>query len=87
MSAVNKSEIFEKFGGKATNTGSIEAQVALFTSRINHISDHLKDNRKDHSSRRALLKLVGKRRRSLDYLAKSDLEGYRKLIADLGIRK
>jgi small subunit ribosomal protein S15 len=82
-----KKNIFTEFGGAETNTGSTEAQVALFTSRINHISDHLKTNRKDHSNTRALLIMVGKRKRLLNYLAKKNLNGYRALIAKLGIRK
>jgi small subunit ribosomal protein S15 len=82
-----KKNIFTEFGGAETNTGSTEGQIALFTSRINHISDHLKTNRKDHSNTRALLIMVGKRKRLLNYLAKKNLNGYRALIAKLGIRK
>ncbi len=82
-----KKNIFKEFGGAEKNTGSTEAQIALFTSRINHISDHLKTNRKDHSNTRALLIMVGKRRRLLNYLMKKNLNGYRSLIEKLGIRK
>lgn len=80
-------EIVGKFGKAANDTGSTEVQVALLTERINHLTEHLRDHKKDHHSRRGLLKLVGKRRRLLDYLKKRDLEGYRKLIADLGLRR
>ncbi|HRN93347.1 MAG: 30S ribosomal protein S15 [Chitinophagales bacterium] len=82
-----KENIFKEFGGKATNTGSTEGQIALFTHRINHISEHLKTNKKDHANTRALLMLVGKRRRLLNYLMRNDLNGYRSLIEKLGIRK
>jgi len=80
-------EIFKEYGGKENNTGSPEGQVALFTERIKGLSDHLKTNVKDHSSRKALLTIVGKRKKLLSYLAKKDIEGYRKLIEQLGIRK
>jgi small subunit ribosomal protein S15 len=82
-----KKEIFSKFGKSDADTGSPEAQVALFTERINRLTDHLKSHKKDHSTRLGLLKLVGKRRRLLNYLMKKDIEGYRKLIQELGIRK
>lgn len=82
-----KANIFTDFGGKATNTGSIEGQVALLTQRINHISDHLKTNKKDFSSQRGLMMMVGKRKRLLTYLSKHDLTGYRSLIEKLGLRK
>lgn len=82
-----KQEIFSEFGGAASNTGSTEAQVALFTYRIQALSAHLRENKKDHSCRRALLKLVGKRRRLLQYLADNDINKYRELIDQLGIRK
>jgi small subunit ribosomal protein S15 len=90
MSAITKEKkagIFESFGGKATNTGSIEAQVALITERINHISGHLSDNKKDFSSNRGLMQLVGKRKRLLSYLSRTNLQGYRALIEKLGLRK
>lgn len=82
-----KQEIIEKYGGSEENSGSTEAQIAIFTARINHLTDHLKDNEQDHASRRGLLKMVGKRRRLLNYLKKKDIETYRELISDLGIRK
>lgn len=84
-----KSKIVKKFGGSSekANTGSTEVQVALLTERINYLTDHLKTHKHDHHSRRGLLMLVGKRRRLLDYLAKKDLEGYRTLIKQLGLRK
>ncbi len=80
-------EIFKEFGGDAKNTGSIEGQIALFTYRIKGLSDHLQTNRKDHSCRRTLLTLVGKRRSLLRYLAKRDITKYRALIEKLGLRK
>ena len=87
LTTERKKEIFAKFGGKETNTGSSEAQVAMFTERINHISGHLKTNRKDHAGTRALMKLVGKRRRLLQYIAKKDILKYREIIEQLGLRK
>ena len=69
------------------DTGSAESQIALFTYRINHLTEHLKKNKKDHSTRLGLLKLVGKRRRLLDYLTRTDISRYRAIIAELGIRK
>ena len=82
-----KKEFFAKHGGSDTNTGSTEAQIALLTERINHIAGHLKDNKKDHSSKTGLMTMVGRRKRYLQYLAKTDLEGYRALIAKLGLTK
>ena len=84
-----KQELFENHGRlKSKNdTGSAESQIALFTYRINHLTEHLKSHKKDHSSRLGLLKLVGKRRRLLDYLFKNEIERYRAIIAELGIRK
>lgn len=82
-----KQELIEKYGGSEDNTGSTEAQIAIFTERIHDLTDHLKDHEQDHASRRGLLKLVGKRRDLLDYLKKKDIEKYRELISDLGIRK
>ena len=87
ITAEEKKELFTKFGSHSTNTGSTEGQIALFTHRINHLTEHLKSNKKDHSSRRGLLKLVGKRRRLLNYFMKNDIEKYRVLIKELGIRK
>ncbi len=87
MTKETKTEIFKEYGGSEENTGSIEGQVALLTLRIKEISDHLKTHKKDHSTRRALLKMVGQRKRLLKYLAKRDINGYRELIKKLGIRK
>ncbi len=80
-------EIFNEFSGDEKNSGSVEGQIALFTFRINSLSQHLRENHKDHSSRRALLTLVGKRRKLLSYLSKKDINKYRALIEKLGIRK
>lgn len=82
-----KTDIFKKHGGSETNTGSTEGQIALFTHRINHLTQHLKRNQKDFNTERALVKLVGKRRSLLDYLKNKDIEKYRSLIKELGIRK
>jgi small subunit ribosomal protein S15 len=82
-----KSGIFGEFGGKDTNTGSIEGQIALLTERISQISNHLQQNKKDFSTHRGLMQLVGKRKRLLNYLQKHNLTGYRQLIEKLGIRK
>ncbi|MBL7810952.1 MAG: 30S ribosomal protein S15 [Bacteroidetes bacterium] len=87
LTAEQKKEIFAKFGGSEKNTGSTEAQVAMFTARINYISDHLKGQRKDKSAELSLVKLVGKRRALLNYLAKEDIFKYRALIKELGLRK
>ncbi|MGL1886960.1 MAG: 30S ribosomal protein S15 [Reichenbachiella sp.] len=84
-----KQELFVNHGrSKAkADTGSPESQIALFTYRINHLTEHLKTHKKDHSTRLGLLKLVGKRRSLLDYLTKKDINRYRAVIADLGLRK
>ncbi|MBO5850179.1 MAG: 30S ribosomal protein S15 [Paludibacteraceae bacterium] len=82
-----KAEIFEKYGKSNTDTGSAESQIALFSYRISHLTQHLKSNKKDYSTARALKALVGKRRKLLDYLKAKDLEGNRALIKELGIRK
>ncbi len=82
-----KAEIFKKHGGSEGNTGSTEGQVALFTHRINHLTGHLKNNKKDYNTERSLVRLVGKRRSLLDYLKKKDIEKYRTLIIELNIRK
>jgi len=87
LTAEKKQEIFKKYGKSETNTGSTEGQIALFTYRINHLTEHLKANKKDHSTQRALLRLVGKRRSLLDYLKDRDIERYREVIKDLKIRK
>ena len=80
-------EIVGKFGKDEKDTGSTEVQVALLTERINHLTEHLREHKKDHHSRRGLLKLVGKRRRLLDYHKSRDLDGYRSLIQELGLRR
>ena len=82
-----KQEIVRKHGSNQTDTGSTEVQVALLTQRINQLTEHLRTHPKDHYSRRGLLKLVGRRRRFLNYLQKHDLEGYRALIKELGLRR
>lgn len=82
-----KADIIKKHGGTEGNSGSTEAQIAILTARIKDLTDHLSDNKKDHSSRRGLLMMVGKRRRLLNYLMKEDIEKYRELIKELGIRK
>ncbi len=82
-----REEIFNEYGGNSSNSGSIEGQIALFTFRIGGLTDHLKENKKDHSSRRALLTLVGKRKRLLTYLYKKDINRYREIIEKLQIRK
>lgn len=86
LSKEKKAEIFTEYGGTDKNTGSTEGQIALFTYRIQELSQHLKDHPKDHSCRKALLTMVGRRKQMLTYLAKKDLEGYRALIEKLGIR-
>ena len=82
-----KSTIYSDFGGTATNTGSIEGQIALLTERISQISKHLQANKKDFSTHRGLMQMVGKRKRLLNYLSKHNLQEYRKLIERLGLRK
>jgi len=82
-----KKEIFKKHGKSETNTGSSEGQIALFTFRINHLTEHLKRNRKDFNTERSLVKLVGKRRNLLDYLKKNEITRYRNIIKELGLRK
>ena len=82
-----KEEIFKTYGGSEKNTGSTEGQIALFTHRIEHLTGHLKNNRKDYNTERSLIRLVGKRRRLLDYLKDNDIEKYRSLIKELNIRK
>ncbi|OIP02649.1 MAG: 30S ribosomal protein S15 [Bacteroidetes bacterium CG2_30_33_31] len=82
-----KKEIFKKFGKSEFDTGSIEGQIALFTERITHLTEHMKENRKDFATERSLVLLVGKRRRLLDYLVKIDINRYRAVIKELGIRK
>lgn len=83
----DKAKIFSQHGGSEQNTGSAEGQIALFTLRINHLTEHLKKNRQDFNTERSLVKLVGKRRSLLDYLIKKDIERYRAIIKELNIRK
>ena len=87
LNSDEKIEIFEKYGKGKTDTGSPEAQIALFSVRIAHLTEHLKSNHKDYSTERALVMLVGKRRRLLDYLKERDIERYLNIIRELGIRK
>lgn len=87
LSSEKKQEIFKQYGGDAKNTGSTEGQIALFTFRINHLTEHLKNNKKDKGTQKALLDLVGKRRSLLDYYKNRDIVKYRELIKELGIRK
>ena len=82
-----KEEIFAEFGASTTDTGSAEGQIALFSYRINHLTGHLKQNKKDHNTERALITLVGKRRKLLNYLKNKDIERYRAIIEKLGLRK
>ena len=82
-----KQELIEKFGDSPTDTGKAEVQIAMLTERINDLTEHLRTHRKDHHSRRGLLMLVGRRRRFLNYLQRTDLERYRALVRELGLRK
>jgi small subunit ribosomal protein S15 len=86
LTAENRDEIVKKYQLHETDRGSTKVQVALLTARINDLTGHFRANKKDHHSRRGLLKMVGQRRRLLDYLRRNDLEGYRALIAELGLR-
>jgi small subunit ribosomal protein S15 len=81
-----KTAAIEKHRQHETDTGSSQVQVAVLTERINFLTDHFREHKKDHHSRRGLLKMVGKRRRHLDYLKRTDVDAYRKIIADLGLR-
>lgn len=87
VTSEQKKELITKFGGAETNTGDSKVQVALLTARINDLQVHFKENPKDHASRRGLLKLVGQRRRLLKYIKNRDIDVYRELIAQLGLRK
>ncbi|MDR2894368.1 MAG: 30S ribosomal protein S15 [Alistipes sp.] len=87
LTAEKKQELFGQYGTSNTDTGSAESQVALFSYRISHLTEHLKKNRHDFGTQRALLRLVGKRRHVLDYLKAKDIERYRALIKTLGLRK
>jgi small subunit ribosomal protein S15 len=82
-----KQQIFAEHGNSAADTGSAESQVALFTHRIKHLTEHLKQNKKDLSTKRSLINLVGKRRKMLEYLKRQDIERYRNIIKKLGLRK
>lgn len=82
-----KSEIITKYGNSENNSGKTEVQIAILTERINQLTPHFNEHKKDHHSRRGLLKMVGKRRRLLDYLAKKDITRYRKVIEKLGLRR
>ena len=87
LSPDKKQEIFGKYGKSNVDTGSAESQVALFSYRIAHLTEHLKNNKKDHNTQRALLRLVGKRRQVLDYLQSKDIERYRAIVKALNLRK
>ena len=87
LTTEKKSNIFAEFGGNATNTGSVEAQIAMLTERISSISKHLQSNKKDFDTHSGLMHMVGQRKRLLMYLQKHNLQGYRALIEKLGLRK
>ncbi|MEI6138564.1 MAG: 30S ribosomal protein S15 [Mariniphaga sp.] len=87
LTTEKKQEIFEKYGNSATNTGSSEGQIALFSFRISHLTEHLKVNKKDFGTQRALIALVGKRRALLDYLKRKEIGRYRAIIKELNLRK
>ncbi len=87
LTAEKKTELFGKYGKSNEDTGSPESQIALFSYRISHLTEHLKKNRKDFSTQRSLVKLVGKRRRLLDYLKKNEIERYRSILKELNIRR
>jgi len=87
LTTEKKNEGFEKYGKSESDTGSAEGQIALFTYRIKHLTEHLKKNKKDLFTQRSLIRLVGKRRRLLDYLKEKDIERYRTIIKTLGLRK
>lgn len=87
LDTTEKKEIFKKHGGSEANTGSAEGQIALFSYRISHLTEHLKKNRKDYGTQRALQLLVGKRRSLLDYLKAKDIARYRAIVKELGLRR
>jgi small subunit ribosomal protein S15 len=87
LTVEEKQEVVQKFGKNDTDTGSPEVQIALLTRRINHLTEHLREHKHDHHSRRGLLMLVGQRRRLLNYLSRKDLDRYRGLIQELGLRR
>ena len=87
LSLERKTEIITQFGTSPTDTGNTRVQIALLSARITDLTEHLREHRKDHHSRRGLLMLVGRRRRLLNYMQKNDLDGYRELVKELGLRK
>lgn len=87
LSKEKKKEIFKKYGKAESDTGSAEGQIALFTYRVSHLTEHLKKNRKDYGTQRSLQLLVGKRRRLLDHLKHTDVVRYREIVKDLGLRR
>ena len=87
LSPDKKQEIFAKYGKSNTDTGSVESQIALFSYRIAHLTEHLKENKKDFVTQRSLVKLVGQRRRLLDYVKRKDIERYRAILKALNLRK
>lgn len=87
LESAKKQELFETYGKSNTDTGSAESQIALFSYRISHLTEHMKKNRNDYGTQRSLLRLVGKRRRLLDYLKKVDIERYRNIVKALNLRK
>ena len=87
LDSEKKKEIFGKYGQSNSDTGSAESQVALFSYRIAHLTEHMKQNRKDHTTERSLVKMVGKRRALLNYLKRKDIERYRAIVKNLGLRK
>ncbi len=87
LTAKEKQELFSKYGKSNTDTGSTESQIALFSVRIAHLTEHLKSNKKDYSTQKALVGMVGKRRKFLDYLKRKDIERYRAIVKELGLRK
>ncbi|MGB0931948.1 MAG: 30S ribosomal protein S15 [Chitinophagales bacterium] len=87
LTSEDKKALYKEFGGSETNTGSYEAQIAIMTKRINHLSEHLKKNHKDHVTRRSLILMVGKRRKFLRYLQNKDITRYREIIQKLGLRR
>ena len=87
LDQAKKQEIFGQYGKSNTDTGSAESQIALFSYRISHLTEHLKSNKKDYNTERSLKRLVGKRRRLLDYLTANDIERYRAIVKALGLRK
>ena len=87
LTSEKKKEIFKQYGKGDTDTGTAEGQIALFTFRIAHLTEHLKNNKKDFNTQRSLIKLVGKRRRQLDYLKATDIERYRAIVKELGLRR